>query len=181
MAKKFDQGKERMDLVDPLFVLQIARVLTHGAEKYGENNWQELPDAEKRYMAALLRHINQYQRGIKIDSESGEWTLAHAACNLMFLFWSDTRRNNEPKALRPDGCQVGPGDAPSCSAPESGDEADSDENTKFRQTAYEVIDEILDPGGPHVAARARLRDFCYWWRQSGVLSSDYEAPDWKLH
>nr|DAF73372.1 MAG TPA: hypothetical protein [Caudoviricetes sp.] len=90
---KFDQGKPRVDLIDPRFLLELGEVLGFGAEKYGENNWQAVEP--KRYKAAALRHMCQYCAGEKVDKESGKSHLVHAACNLMFLYWSD---NNEVRS-----------------------------------------------------------------------------------
>lgn len=84
---KFDQGKPRVDLIDSRFLLELGEVLGFGAEKYGENNWQAIEP--KRYRAAALRHMYQYCSGEKVDKESGKSHLIHAACNLMFLYWSD--------------------------------------------------------------------------------------------
>lgn len=84
---KFDKGKSRVDLIDPRFLLELGEVLGFGAEKYGENNWQAIEP--KRYKAAALRHMCQYCAGEKVDKESGKSHLVHAACNLMFLYWSD--------------------------------------------------------------------------------------------
>ena len=84
-AKKYDQNKTRMDLV-PLSVMEnLAKILTMGAEKYGENNWQELPDFWKRYKAALLRHLTAIDKGELIDSESGLPHIDHVLCNAAFL------------------------------------------------------------------------------------------------
>lgn len=87
---KFDQGKPRVDLIDPRFLLELGEVLGFGAEKYEENSWQGIAAATpERYQAAALRHLYQYGTGEKIDKESGKSHLVHAACNLMFLYWSD--------------------------------------------------------------------------------------------
>lgn len=84
-GKKNDEGKARWDLVDLDFVQEGVDVLTFGAEKYGENNWQEVENAENRYFAALMRHLVAYRNGEVVDPESGVSHLAHAFCNLMFL------------------------------------------------------------------------------------------------
>lgn len=84
---KHDSGKLRFELLDPEFEFEVVEILTHGAEKYGAMNWQNLPDARPRYYAALRRHENAWARGERIDPESGKPHLAHAACNLMFLLW----------------------------------------------------------------------------------------------
>lgn len=87
MAKKYDQGKTRMDLVPLSVVENLAKVLTMGAEKYGDNNWQGLPDYWKRYKAALLRHLTAIDKGELIDSESGLPHIDHVLCNAVFLSW----------------------------------------------------------------------------------------------
>jgi hypothetical protein len=84
-SKKYDQGKVRMDLV-PLSVIEnVAKILGMGAEKYGENSWQELPDFWKRYKAALLRHLTAIDKGELIDPESGLPHIDHVLCNAVFL------------------------------------------------------------------------------------------------
>ena len=91
--KKLDSGKTRFTLVDPVFVEGFAKILTDGAQKYGVDNWKLLPDDElHRYQDALLRHINSYFKGEKLDPETGMSHLYHAACNLMFLDYFDRTR-----------------------------------------------------------------------------------------
>lgn len=86
-AKKYDNDKVRMDLVPLDTVENMAKVLTMGAEKYGENNWQELPKFWSRYKAALLRHLAAIDKGELIDQESGLPHIDHVLCNAMFLSW----------------------------------------------------------------------------------------------
>ena len=86
-AKKYDQNKTRMDLV-PLSVMEsLGQILTMGAQKYGENRWQDLPDYWKRYKAALLRHLTAIDKGELIDPESGLPHIDHVLCNAAFLSW----------------------------------------------------------------------------------------------
>lgn len=84
-GKKNDEGKARWDLIDLGFVQEGVDVLTFGAEQYGENNWQEVENAENRYFAALMRHLVAYRNGETQDPDTGMSHLAHALCNLMFL------------------------------------------------------------------------------------------------
>lgn len=84
-SKKYDKGKRRFDLVDLSTVGAIADVLGFGAQKYGENTWQDLPDGEKRYFAALLRHLEAHQKGDLIDVESGLAHIYHVLTNAFFL------------------------------------------------------------------------------------------------
>lgn len=77
-------GKVRMDLLPLQELYEIAKVYTMGAEKYGENRWQNLPDGYERYRAALLRHMVQAQTEDK-DSESGLPHEAHIAWNAIAM------------------------------------------------------------------------------------------------
>lgn len=85
VGRKYDQEKNRLDLVEPEFIESVGKVLTFGAQKYEPNNWQGVEDAEDRYYAAAMRHLMAYRRGEKVDSESGLSHLEHLACNVMFL------------------------------------------------------------------------------------------------
>ena len=84
-GRKNDQGKNRLDLIEPEFIEGIGEVLTFGTAKYEPNNWQNVEDAEDRYYAAALRHLMAWRRGEVVDEESGLSHLKHAATNLMFL------------------------------------------------------------------------------------------------
>lgn len=86
---KYDEGKPLMGALPPNAELAIAQVLTFGANKYGRDNWRLVDEHATRYMDALLRHVNAYRRGEKLDEESGKSHLAHAGCCLMFLLESE--------------------------------------------------------------------------------------------
>lgn len=85
VGRKNDQGRNRLDLIEPQFIEDVGEVLTFGAAKYEPNNWQNVEDAEDRYYAAALRHLMAWRRGEVVDEESGLSHLKHAATNLMFL------------------------------------------------------------------------------------------------
>lgn len=82
---KHDEGKNRLDLIEPEFIEGIGEVLTFGAEKYEPNSWQNVEDGINRYYGAAMRHLLAWRRGEKIDPESGKNHLYHVACNMMFL------------------------------------------------------------------------------------------------
>lgn len=90
-GKKFDSGKVRLDLVPTHPVKEVARVLMHGAAKYGDHNWRG-GIAYSRLYAATLRHLTAFWEGEDIDPESGLHHLAHAACEIFFLIEMVTRR-----------------------------------------------------------------------------------------
>lgn len=81
---KFDGGKARIDLVPTQPLLDIAEILTIGAEKYSERNWEKGMPWGKVY-ASLQRHMFAWWAGEDLDPETGKSHLAHAGCNIIFL------------------------------------------------------------------------------------------------
>lgn len=81
-----DAGKPRMDLLDPDFLVGIAKVFTFGAEKYGDRNWCG-GIAVSKLFGSLQRHLWAYWGGQDLDPESGLPHLFHAGCNLMMIAW----------------------------------------------------------------------------------------------
>lgn len=90
---KYDQGKPKLHLIPPEFIISVGEVLTFGADKYGERNWENGIDYD-RLMSACLRHIVAYQAGEELDPESGLSHLAHASTNLAMLISFKERENN---------------------------------------------------------------------------------------
>lgn len=83
---KFDNGKNRLGLVFKGFAKaleQVGWVGTFGANKYKPDSWQTVPDAKKRYMDALLRHLFSYLKDDIKDDESGLNHLSHVAWNAL--------------------------------------------------------------------------------------------------
>lgn len=83
--RKFDAGKPRIDLIPGEALEGVGEILAYGAAKYAEDSWQLVPDAEKRYRAALLRHMAAILRGEVRDPESGKLHIDHVATNAAFL------------------------------------------------------------------------------------------------
>lgn len=97
-GRKFDNEKLRWDLLPLECIEEVVKILTFGASKYGPNNWQNLENAEDRYYAALMRHLVEYKKGIRIDDESGLSHLSHLMCNVLFLIWFEKHSvKNEEK------------------------------------------------------------------------------------
>jgi hypothetical protein len=67
----------RSDLLPPHALLAVARVLKHGADKYGENNWHLIPVRE--HIDHALTHILAYLAGDASDDH-----IEHAACRILF-------------------------------------------------------------------------------------------------
>lgn len=83
-AVRRDEAKTRLDLISPIFIEHLGKVLTQGAEKYSDHNWRG-GMRWSRSIASLKRHLNMFESGIDYDSESGLLHLAHVAANTMFL------------------------------------------------------------------------------------------------
>lgn len=81
---KFDNEKPRLDLISPIAVEELAKVLTFGAKKYAAWNWSK-GIAYSRILAAMLRHLMAYLRGESKDPETGLSHIAHLMCGCMFL------------------------------------------------------------------------------------------------
>jgi len=89
-GKKYDSKKPQMELLPMNALLEVSKVLTHGAKKYAPGNWKLVENARDRYTGALLRHLALWREGETIDKESGEDRLLHiaqVACNALFLVW----------------------------------------------------------------------------------------------
>jgi hypothetical protein len=93
---KYDQGKTRFDLWPWRAFETVAKVITFGAEQYGVENWQELPDFERRFFGAAMRHLTAWKLGEKTDEKTGLPHLAHAACNVVFLLSKDLGFDPKP-------------------------------------------------------------------------------------
>lgn len=83
-GRKADASKPRMDLLPPDALREIAQVLTKGAKKYGDRNWEKGMDWG-RLIGAAYRHLSAFQSGEDFDDETGLPHLAHLACCTMFL------------------------------------------------------------------------------------------------
>ena len=90
-GRKDDQGKARFDLIPPEFLSATAGVLTFGAAKYGERNWEK-GMSWGRPFAAMMRHLWAWWRGQKADPETGFSHLWHAACCIAFLIAFEQRQ-----------------------------------------------------------------------------------------
>lgn len=86
-GRKFDGGKPQFDLLFadmPLALEEVVMVLTDGARKYAPANWERVENAERRYLAAGLRHELAHTQGEPHDEETGRHHLAHKICCDLF-------------------------------------------------------------------------------------------------
>jgi len=77
----------RYDLVDSLAIHRLALILHEGAEKYGEDNWRQIP--ARSHINHALRHIYMYLDGAGDDDDYPEDHLGHAFCRLMMACRKD--------------------------------------------------------------------------------------------
>jgi len=84
--RKNDSLKIRTDLLPPWALLDIAEIMTFGANKYSDYNYRNGNGLNwSRVYAALQRHILAWYTGEDLDDESGKSHLAHAGCCLIML------------------------------------------------------------------------------------------------
>lgn len=84
VAIKNDQDKIRLELLSPVALVEISKVLTFGSKKYADHNWRK-GFKWSRLLGASLRHILSFLGGEDKDPETGLSHLAHAGCCIMFL------------------------------------------------------------------------------------------------
>lgn len=93
-GRKDDGGKVRLDLIPPELLFAVGSILTFGAIKYADRNW-EAGMSWGRVFGALMRHMWAWWGGAapttknflfgELDDESGKSHLWHAACCIAFL------------------------------------------------------------------------------------------------
>ena len=93
---RYNSDKNRLGLIPTDASEGIGEVLTYGAKKYKPNNWRECDDPE-RYIGALLRHLQAYRLGDRVDVESGLDHLAMAMTNVAMLYGIDYQTFNKHK------------------------------------------------------------------------------------
>jgi len=96
---RFNKGKLRYDLVEPRAFRDFVEVLTDGANKYFDRNWEN-GLSWTSVLASLKRHIAAIEMGEDRDPESGRLHIAHAACNVHFLnafYYTFPQGDDRPK------------------------------------------------------------------------------------
>lgn len=88
---KHDADKIRPELISSEFIESLSAVLTFGAKKYADRNWEKGMDWSRPF-GGLMRHMWAWWRGENNDPETGFSHLAHAACCVMFLLTYEARK-----------------------------------------------------------------------------------------
>lgn len=95
-SMKADGGKLRMELIPTSAFYSLGRVLTHGAEKYGPNTWQDVE--WDRYVGALIRHLLAFMDDpLGKDADSGLPHTDHLLANAVFLNDAVAKGRIQPK------------------------------------------------------------------------------------
>ena len=99
---KYDGGKPSVSMISTRAIMEEAKVMNYGEQKYDRDNWRKGMDWT-RLIDAAFRHIYAFNEGESIDEESGLHHLAHARCCLAFLLEyenthpeCDNRHNTPP-------------------------------------------------------------------------------------
>ena len=83
-GNKWDGDKLRYDLVPVRALHGVVTVLTYGAKKYGDRNWEKGISFMRLY-AAAQRHLADWCIREDLDQESKLLHLDHAICDLMMM------------------------------------------------------------------------------------------------
>lgn len=87
MAIKKDDGKPRVDLINPKFIEDLGNALGYGASKYSDLNYREDEGLDhNRLYASAMRHLLRYAKGETFDEESLTHHLVAVAVNCMMIY-----------------------------------------------------------------------------------------------
>ena len=94
---KNDAEKIQLDLIPPVVIEALGKVLTQGAATYGSYNWQKGLNYSRVY-AATQRHLNKFWSGKEdIDPDSHFPHLWHVLCNVAFLIYYEANPSQYQK------------------------------------------------------------------------------------
>lgn len=98
---KLDQGKQiagEIILAFPRAISALIEIATFGAAKYSRQGFLAVPDAERRYLDALMRHLLKYGKGEALDPDSGLHHLHHALWNMAAIVEIHERNTSDGNA-----------------------------------------------------------------------------------
>ena len=88
---KNDSGKPRWELLPYDAVEEVVKVLTEGAKKYDDRNWEQ-GIKYSRVFAAAQRHMSAFWQGSNINqADFNLHHIAHAATSLLMLLAYELR------------------------------------------------------------------------------------------
>lgn len=77
---------------------QVVDVIDAGAIKHGEGSWKEVYEGPKGKQALFdktMRHLTDWKKGHKIDSDSGQTNLSRVVANVLILLELETEDQDE--------------------------------------------------------------------------------------
>jgi hypothetical protein len=88
-GRKDDTSKLRYDLIPPYALEALAHVYTIGAAKYGDGNYLK-GMSWNRVIGALMRHLEAWRKGERLDVGDGQLHLASVAwCAFTLMVYED--------------------------------------------------------------------------------------------
>jgi hypothetical protein len=101
---KYDEDKVRIELFPPEAIYAISDILTFGAKKYGDRNWEK-GIRWGRVFGAQMRHMWAWWAGVgptntsflfgELDRETKKSHLWHAGCCMVFLITYELQGKGE--------------------------------------------------------------------------------------
>lgn len=96
----YGNAKPGMKAVPPSALIELGRVMSNGASKYGLMNWREHTVSSSVYYDAALRHLFRWYDGEDMDDESGLPHLAHAmACIAILIDAMNINKLNDDRPI----------------------------------------------------------------------------------
>jgi len=176
-GRKDDQGKQRMELVPPETIEALAQVLTDGANKYGDRNWETGMKWSRLY-AALFRHMLAWWQGENEDPDSGRSHLWHA------LFCVSSLVAYEQRGVGSDDRPVDTdlADWVKCMVDNAGHDPDNEEWESDSDTITDCFGQKYGRWCPHCHAemevvrpgKVQCSQSCEWQEASGDVMSEKE-------
>lgn len=84
LGQRFNSGKPRISLIPPRPILELAKLYTKGAEKYGDRNWEKGLSWLETY-DAMERHMLKWLGGEDFDEEDGQHHMDSVAWGALAL------------------------------------------------------------------------------------------------
>ena len=92
---KYEEGKPKVGLVDPMLARHLARVYEYGLTKYYEGSWKEFTlEGARKLIHPAIRHTDEYRDGHYL-SEEGLPALMQAIWNLFTIHYHEYTQNEE--------------------------------------------------------------------------------------
>lgn len=112
MRRDTQEGKAKFSLVTPVFLpyeeqmlTRWAMLMTNGAKKYGERNWEKAhtPEELKRFRDSAFRHFMQWFTSADQDEDHAAATMFNIACAEYVDYFL-----RHPDARHPSNVELGP-------------------------------------------------------------------------